>query len=312
MLPYIARLLMVRTMDHNQVGSSPLWRVLGLFDQQLLTLTAPFGATIFGWIAIVQIRRSGGALYGLVLAVADGLLFPLLALDLLIGGTAAFFLRSSENFSPGSPLPIRLAGLAIGLIAWMDFLIARRVWRAVNKQGADSGATVPHAQREVATPVTAYAAMFFSALSGALGIVAWFLMPDPPRLLSFSIFAFALFGITLAIFAWRNWLGKFALAVGSANLAIALVAASVSTFQQSKLNPAAQVKPILPDNTHPSPPVSTTALADPPKLRFLAWQDENPKWNHWKAWRPDGQPASTEGSGSFCSNCIQTSWSFLT
>jgi tRNA A-37 threonylcarbamoyl transferase component Bud32 len=39
---------------------------------------------------------------------------------------------------------------------------------------------------------------------------------------------------------------------------------------------------------------STTLLAEPPKLRFLAWQDENPNWNHWKAWRPDGQQADTE------------------
>ena len=35
-------------------------------------LTAPFGATILGWIAVSQIRRSAGKLYGLWLAVFDG------------------------------------------------------------------------------------------------------------------------------------------------------------------------------------------------------------------------------------------------
>ena len=44
-------------------------------------VTAPLGTTVLGWIAMLQIRRSAGKLYGLRLAVFDGMLFPLLALD---------------------------------------------------------------------------------------------------------------------------------------------------------------------------------------------------------------------------------------
>jgi serine/threonine protein kinase len=34
--------------------------------------------------------------------------------------------------------------------------------------------------------------------------------------------------------------------------------------------------------------------AEPPTLRFLAWQDENPSWRDWKAWRPNGERADTK------------------
>ncbi len=48
------------------------------------SLAGCLGTTILGWISVAQIRRSEGKLYGLGLAVFDGLLFPLLALDALI------------------------------------------------------------------------------------------------------------------------------------------------------------------------------------------------------------------------------------
>ncbi|HWB59204.1 MAG TPA: ankyrin repeat domain-containing protein, partial [Chthoniobacteraceae bacterium] len=34
----------------------------------------------------------------------------------------------------------------------------------------------------------------------------------------------------------------------------------------------------------------TASAADPPQLRFLAWQDENTDLAHWRAWHPDGSP----------------------
>jgi serine/threonine protein kinase len=51
---------------------------------KLLCIAALVATTILGWIAVSQIRRSAGKLHGLWLAVFDGLLFPLLALDGLI------------------------------------------------------------------------------------------------------------------------------------------------------------------------------------------------------------------------------------
>jgi hypothetical protein len=49
-----------------------------------VSFAAPFGTTILGWVAVAEIRRSGGRIYGLGLALFDGLLFPLLLLDALV------------------------------------------------------------------------------------------------------------------------------------------------------------------------------------------------------------------------------------
>ncbi len=51
-----------------------------------LSFAGLFGTTFLGWLAVVQIRRSAGKLYGLRLAVFDGLFFPLLLLDALFFG----------------------------------------------------------------------------------------------------------------------------------------------------------------------------------------------------------------------------------
>lgn len=53
----------------------------------LLEMATPFLTTALGVIAIIQIRRSQGRLYGMWLAVASALLFPLFILD---GGTIFF------------------------------------------------------------------------------------------------------------------------------------------------------------------------------------------------------------------------------
>jgi predicted Ser/Thr protein kinase len=60
------------------------WQVLLSLTLLPLGAAAPFGTTILGWIAVAQIRHSGGRQYGLGLAMFDGLLFPLLALDGLV------------------------------------------------------------------------------------------------------------------------------------------------------------------------------------------------------------------------------------
>jgi predicted Ser/Thr protein kinase len=125
-------------------------------------LTAPFGTTILGWVAVTQIRRSAGKLHGLWLAVFDGLLFPLLALDgvfaWVVTGLARVFVEFYSNFSNLNnpqvhpPFITRLANLlsqhpeltifAVAvIIIVLDFLIIRAVWRAVNKGNAAAPAT---------------------------------------------------------------------------------------------------------------------------------------------------------------------------
>jgi len=79
--------------------------------------------TILGWIAVSQIRHSAGKVYGMWLAVFDGLLFPLLALD----GAAFGFVTLFREKAVALGLPLMLV---------VDWLIIRRVWRAVNTGGA--------------------------------------------------------------------------------------------------------------------------------------------------------------------------------
>ena len=111
------------------------------FAQALLFWTAPVGVTILGWVAVSQIRRSAGKLHGLWLAVFDGLLFPLLALNLSIGplvwvilGIVVSLIAPGTHGSP-STIGVILLSLPIGIpLSW---LIIHRVWRAVNKGIAD-------------------------------------------------------------------------------------------------------------------------------------------------------------------------------
>ncbi len=108
----------------------------------LFGFTAPCGTTILGWVAVAQIRRSAGKIYGLGLAVFDGLLFPLLALDAVLWffvGLILMFFHLRLGFSAGIVLFL-IPLIAIPVAVVLDFLIIRLVWRAVNKP-AESHAT---------------------------------------------------------------------------------------------------------------------------------------------------------------------------
>jgi Protein kinase domain/Biopolymer transport protein ExbD/TolR len=113
---------------------APTWGLM--IALALAGFTAPFGTTLLGWIAVSQIRRSSGRLHGLWLAVFDGLFFPLLALDaLLIVLTEV--LRGAMNRLGDTPFAVFIYGLTAALCITLDFLIVRRVWRAVNPRPAD-------------------------------------------------------------------------------------------------------------------------------------------------------------------------------
>jgi serine/threonine protein kinase/signal peptidase I len=142
LLPLIYYFRMAQTI-HPPDNMISWWLMLNY----LLAFTPPFGTTILGWVAVTQIRRSAGKLHGLWLAVFDGLLFPLLALDALI--VSIDFRGRTHIIGPGltpgvtmaeQNIPVLVVLLLLAVIIVVDFLIVSAVWRAVNKPLAESGA----------------------------------------------------------------------------------------------------------------------------------------------------------------------------
>ncbi|MEA3212533.1 MAG: eukaryotic-like serine/threonine-protein kinase [Chthoniobacter sp.] len=247
-------LIALGTMFNRQAeaGHDPglTWWEMALVAPLLpLGFSAPVGTTILGWVAIAQIRRSAGKLSGLGLAVADGLFFPLLILDGVFAwlgvALARLFVELCSNPSLlNDPhihptLATRMANLllqhpqlallvAVVAAIVVDFFIVRAVWRAV--AFAHSSPSAPAAPRATVGSPLAYAAMFFAVLSGILGSLAWFGMPEPSRVLVSAILASALLGILLAVLTRTNRLGKHALVIGAISLAIWLIVAAVSSF----------------------------------------------------------------------------------
>lgn len=148
--PFFFILLLLLFMPHRVVryeGQGPpgltWWQYLSRFTvllaaPSLIGLAAPFGTTILGLISISQIRHSAGKLYGLGLAVADTLVFPLLA---MLGVTYWLvtllnkILVSANIYGVGHPLNQKETILGVTLIIWgvLAWFFGRWVWRAANK-----------------------------------------------------------------------------------------------------------------------------------------------------------------------------------
>ncbi len=101
-----------------------------------LGLTAPFGTTILGIIAISDIRHSRGRLHGLALALPDALLFPLLALDVAIYLGFAWLL---EEVSHDLALRYAVVLLGFSVFALANAAIVRWACRAAMKPAGDAG-----------------------------------------------------------------------------------------------------------------------------------------------------------------------------
>jgi predicted Ser/Thr protein kinase len=131
--------------------SSPLM-VFVFFVFIFPAFVAPLGTTILGWVAVSQIRRSAGKIYGLGLAVFDELLFPLLAVTGLITWLwwwifrLLLYPRHIDALRMGDSVQVsKLQDLVynhwLALTTISTFLtggiicllLIRRVWRAVNQ-----------------------------------------------------------------------------------------------------------------------------------------------------------------------------------
>ncbi len=111
-------------------------------------------STILGWVAVAQIRRPAENLRGMWLAVFDGLLFPLLALNGLLVYLAAILVDTFSSVDavftvlvqngapPGSSERFEWqAGIATVIVCTVaNTLIGWGVWRAVNKRRPNSPA----------------------------------------------------------------------------------------------------------------------------------------------------------------------------
>jgi len=96
----------------------PPWQTATVLVLAAVSVSAPFGTTVLGWLGVAQIRNSAGRLYGLGLALFDGLLFPLLALDALI-------------IAGGVTLAVPFFAQALILLL-VNILLVRWVWKAVS------------------------------------------------------------------------------------------------------------------------------------------------------------------------------------
>jgi len=112
-----------------------------LLPLALLAAAAPFGTTILGGVAIAQIKRSRGRIYGLPLAEADLLLYPMLLLLLAV-----------------LVFPVLMATLVV------CFFVAWAAWRSIRPVAPKAGSNSP-------------AILIASELQAKPGYVKWVVVP---------------------------------------------------------------------------------------------------------------------------------------
>ena len=260
-------------------------------------------ATILGWIAVTQIRRSAGNLHGLGLAVFDGLLFPLLALDGIFAGVVKGLVRIFVEFNSNlsnlnnpqvhPPFITRLANLlsqhhelalliAVLIMVTVDVLIIRAVWRAVNRPVA----TTPIAQTELSNASATHAlltttASCFACVSAFCVGVAWRQWPHPPEILMWTTLGAALAAVGLAIPVRHSTRGKWALGFGAFQTALWVLCQLIFPL----VTPLPEAEPA----THSfGPPFIARLQQGTVELLALA---PHPSTNA-PSWQPDGSLAS--------------------
>jgi type II secretory pathway pseudopilin PulG len=120
----------------SNVLANLVWNVAPLL--LLFGLPGILVTTILGWVAVSQIRRSAGKLYGMWLAVFNGLILPLLAFDAVVYlfvGLVLMFVHLRLGLSAMVMLCL-IPLISIPIAGILDFLIIRSIWRAVKKSVA--------------------------------------------------------------------------------------------------------------------------------------------------------------------------------
>ncbi|MEI7729747.1 MAG: serine/threonine-protein kinase [Verrucomicrobiota bacterium] len=244
---FVTQMLMAKFVSLASLTASPVWWTMHLLQQDLLGLSGFLGTTILGWIAVAQIRRSAGQLYGLGLAVFDGLLFPLLALDAvllwlwtivikMLMGSSLDMSRYLEIYQPDiAPALVRewatVATVVTALV--VDYLIIRWAWRAANKPVGSAPSAAPEVSPPAVVPNTplATAACCTAWGSGIFAAATWLMLPHPPVWLVWSILVTALAAVGMAIPVRQSPCGKWALWFGAIQTAVWLTIATLAPWQ---------------------------------------------------------------------------------
>lgn len=175
----------------------------------LIAAAAPVGATVCGAMAIFRIRRSGGRMCGLGLALADALLFPLLLLDglILIACNSLARVEGPIIRTPGGGTVqaaqyntwLMMLGLVLCVI--LDVVIAKWAWRAINRPIGPTAPPGSQASR-VTGPPSALGAVLL-CLGAFVWLGAWVIIlhyHDKPPLRWAGLIGFVT--IELAAFFW--------------------------------------------------------------------------------------------------------------
>ncbi len=157
-------------------------------------LCAPLGTTVLGWMAVSDILHARGKIYGLWLAVVDGLLFPLAAVDGLIAFlcylAATAIAGSRINQSPRDIAMYIFATVVLSLLA--DVVI---IWLAVGAVRQAHKASLADTASSNPSPPDVSEAELMAHMPG-LAL----------RVIGCVDFAFAIFGAGLAILSNLNFI----------------------------------------------------------------------------------------------------------
>ncbi|HPS03649.1 MAG TPA: hypothetical protein PLA90_19105, partial [Candidatus Sumerlaeota bacterium] len=135
-------------------------------------------ATVVGWFAVRDIRRSAGRLTGLRLATFGGLAFPLFVLDVAIfyfffaiGNVSEirYLWYGGGSFCRG--ILLLISGCVVLLMAWVDVWVVRRVWRAVKNPVLPLAESIKEEFRRALAPTSSAETRILS-LPSVLAIVA--------------------------------------------------------------------------------------------------------------------------------------------
>jgi hypothetical protein len=214
--------------DSNLLDEGPTNALMSLGALCLLV------STILGWVAASQIRRSAWKLHGMWLAMFDGLLLSLLALDGLLVFQACNIVETfSAMDTVFAQLGVQsasvdrfewLVGMATAFICVVsNTWIAWGVWRAVNKRSAD----IPPAISENDSFGKWACGPFVLVTLGSFLLMT--ILPWPEGLAAAIGSMVLVLALVWGLISWRKHSAKFVvIATGALFVALMVVAAILS------------------------------------------------------------------------------------